>query len=721
MNLKKRIADFCFYSSPQKRSALFLFCFFLSIANVFSQPKLKIDSLEKLLFKEMPDSQRVSTYDQLANLYRYSDPSKQKEYALKALRLSRDGNISGVVLCDAYNQMGLFSESEGRFKTAIVYYDSSMTEYKRIGSSSGQAKMNLNIANAYVKLADFEKATEFVLRSQKLQESLNDTFGVAVCKFTLGNIYYSQGNKAGALRHYLDAWQMNKISIKNIEFESVALANIGSVYEGMEQYDSAIYYIRLAGSNFERMGYKSRMGSNYNSIGTLCLAKGELDSALFYHRIALAIGNEMQLQDDIVGALTNLGDDHREGTNYDSALHYYSRSLQLAKSIDLRESEMHLYEKMSNVYKLKKDYQSALEYTERYYALYDSLHGVNQSAAIEKLKKEYALEKSDTDLALARSETAAADERNRRNLILFIGGGIIALVVIGIILWMFYSKQKHNRLLTLKNEEILKQKTEIEIQQGEITASINYAKRIQEAILPSSEDLMALLPNAFVLWQPRDIVSGDFYWLAQRNDKTFIACVDCTGHGVPGAFMSMIGNTLLNEIVLEKEIEIPGDVLDILHVRIRQALRQRAETSGTAMNMQDGMDIAFCSLEKSTGKIEFAGANRPLLIIRNGLLEEISPDKQAIGGSDQIQRKQFTTKETILHSGDSIYLFTDGYADQFGGPQGKKMLSRRLTDLLISIYSKSPQEQQIELTKFYSDWKGALEQVDDVCIIGIRI
>ncbi len=258
-----------------------------------------------------------------------------------------------------------------------------------------------------------------------------------------------------------------------------------------------------------------------------------------------------------------------------------------------------------------------------------------------------------------------------------------------------------------RSEEIIREKNK------EITDSINYAKRIQESILPPAEQLEKALPDSFVLFRPKDIVSGDFYWYSPAGDYFVIAAADCTGHGVPGALMSMLGSNFLGHIVHEKNISSPGQALHELDERIRGALKQQENPDS-----KDGMDIALCAFQLKGNKLLYSGANRPLVMIRNKELKEYAPGKFPIGG--QRSEKIFENHQLELQKGDCIYLFTDGYADQFGGPRGKKFMKKRLYELLLEIHSLPMKDQKEKLWKAFSDWKGSLEQVDDVLMIGFR-
>jgi ligand-binding sensor domain-containing protein/serine phosphatase RsbU (regulator of sigma subunit) len=250
----------------------------------------------------------------------------------------------------------------------------------------------------------------------------------------------------------------------------------------------------------------------------------------------------------------------------------------------------------------------------------------------------------------------------------------------------------------------------------DIKDSINYARRIQQAILPLDNDIRKELPEHFILFKPRDVVSGDFYWFNKKNDKVYIAACDCTGHGVPGAFMSIIGNSLLNEIAHEADASEPGTILNNLRDKIILALKQRSGEQES----KDGMDMMLCCIDRKTNTLTFAGANNPLYLIRNGELKEFKGNKQPIGVYGDVL-KPFTNQEIALLPGDQIYLFSDGYPDQFGGPRGKKFLYTRFKELLVSISARDMNQQAADLERAFWDWKNNQEQVDDVLVIGIRI
>ena len=276
-------------------------------------------------------------------------------------------------------------------------------------------------------------------------------------------------------------------------------------------------------------------------------------------------------------------------------------------------------------------------------------------------------------------------------------------------------KEDLEKMVVLRTEEVVLQKAEIELKNRDILDNLLYARRIQDAMLPEIHLIYENLRESFIIYMPKDIVSGDFYSYNHKNGKIILAAADCTGHGVTGAFMSMIGSSVLNQIINEKGITQPSLILNNLNTGITEALKQREN------DVTDGMDIALCTFDMEKLQLEFAGANRPLWIFRNGEFIEIKPDKLAIGGFRILRDASFTNHQIQLQKGDSIYLFTDGFADQFGGPLGKKLLSKRFREILLSIQILSMSEQEKKLTEVFSKWKGNVTQVDDVLVIGIRV
>jgi len=302
-----------------------------------------------------------------------------------------------------------------------------------------------------------------------------------------------------------------------------------------------------------------------------------------------------------------------------------------------------------------------------------------------------------------------------------LAGILLALLMVAGVIWLIsgkaretqralVEKNKANEIARLKNEELA-------ISNKQLTESIQYSKRIIDGMMPSERTFMQILPNAFVLYRPKDIVSGDFYWLIERNGKTLLAAVDCTGHGVPGALMSIIGYDLLKNIVIKQGIEKPAEVLNLLNHGISETF-DGSDTTGDAV--KDGMDLAFLSFDWQSGTVEYAGAFNPLYLIRDNSLVEVKANRFSVGYLSYKQAKKFDNHSLSLQKGDMLYIFSDGYADQFGGAEGKKFKFRRFRHLLLNIHTLPLHAQREQLDKTVESWRGHREQVDDILVIGIR-
>jgi serine phosphatase RsbU (regulator of sigma subunit) len=272
-----------------------------------------------------------------------------------------------------------------------------------------------------------------------------------------------------------------------------------------------------------------------------------------------------------------------------------------------------------------------------------------------------------------------------------------------------------------RTEEVVRQRDELERQRykleelyKDVTDSIRYAKRLQDSILPPENFISEILPESFVLFMPKDIVSGDFYWFDKRQGKVLFAAVDCTGHGVPGAFMSLVGANALNQAVREHGYIEPGEIMDDLNKLASITLNKQNEENA----VRDGMDMALCSIDRENMVLKYAGANNPLYILRDNEIHITKADKFAIGSFSQ---EKYNTKEIPLQKGDLIYVFSDGYADQFGGAKGKKFMYKRFRELILSIQNLSMDEQRKKLHESIESWKGSFEQIDDILVIGVRV
>ena len=367
-------------------------------------------------------------------------------------------------------------------------------------------------------------------------------------------------------------------------------------------------------------------------------------------------------------------------------------------------------------------YKPALEMYELYIATRDSIESEENQKEVIRQEYKYAYEKqaaadsikaaeeNKVKDAQLSAEKAKTKQQQQQSYFLF-GGLALALIFGGFIFNRFRVTNKQKSIIEKQKQQVDSANNILEEKNQEILDSISYAKRIQNAILPPQKLVKEYLNNSFIIYKPKDIVSGDFYWMEPTKKEVLFAVADCTGHGVPGAMVSVVCNNGLNRSVREHGLSDPGKILD----KTREIIIQEFEKSEE--EVKDGMDIALCSIKEN--KLKYSGAHNPLWIVRDGQIIETKANKQPIGKFDNPQ--PYNTHTIDLQKGDAIYLFSDGYADQFGGEKGKKFKAKAFKELLISIQEKSMEEQKSIIDETFENWKGNLEQLDDVCVIGLRV
>ncbi len=459
-----------------------------------------------------------------------------------------------------------------------------------------------------------------------------------------------------------------------------------------------------------------------NNIGTVYLEDStKLDIASDYFLKSLDIRKQIGDKHGMAITLYNLGAVCQSQAKYDKAIDYYTRALDVAKNIGSLDLQITMYKSLSDVYALKSDYQKSLEFYKSSTELKDSVFSENLSESIAEMQAKYDVEK-------AEGETRAQEKEKKLLTIFFIVGGALLLVIFLVVVFFLLNKAAIRKRTNIrlnqqkteienKNTELHAANLEIELKNKDITDSIQYARRIQEAILPEVEFAATFGDTAFVLYRPKDIVSGDLYWMAQSGDHLLFAAVDCTGHGVPGAFVSIVCSNLLSQSVKEHGLIRPDDILNDVNVRLSETLRQRQDTS----RVRDGMDIALCCLNKKTLKLTYAGAFNPAWIFHDKTFIELMPDKFPVGLFEEEELRKFNYREIQLSKGDRIYVFSDGYSDQFGGLLGKKYKRSTFCDFVKNIQDQPMKIQGRLLDEEHLKWKGENQQIDDILVIGMEV
>ncbi len=582
------------------------------------------------------------------------------------------------------------------------------------------------IGASYQVKGNYIKAIDFYQQCLKIREELKDLKGVAASLANIGSIYININEFDKALEYQLRSLKLAE-EMGNKESMASSLNNIGIIYQNLADYPKALEYNQKSLKLYEALGDKQGVAASYANIGNTYATLGDNNKALECQLKSNAIAREIGDKFGESTSLTAIGKSYMKQKKYSLALECLNRSNQIAKETEDIISEKEVTEVLYETHKEMGNFTKALSFYERFITLKDSILKEDNQKQIANKELQYQYEKkaaADSVVnaeerkvthALILAKNAQIEQDNTQKWALY--GGVFLLLVFGGLMYnRFRITIKQKNIIEVQKLETEKQKEILEEKQKEILASISYAKRLQEAILPPHSLVKQHLPNSFFFYKPKDIVAGDFYWLEtdqKNNDILLFAAADCTGHGVPGAMVSVVCSNALNRTVNEFGITNPGDILD----KVSELVVETFEKSESEVN--DGMDISLCNFNKKTYELKWSGANNPLWVIRENLFMEYKPNKQPIGKVDA--PLPFTTQTIQLQKNDTVYIFTDGYADQFGGEKGKKFKLSSLQELFLSICNLPINEQLKSIEETLKNWQGEIDQVDDILIIGIRV
>jgi serine phosphatase RsbU (regulator of sigma subunit) len=593
------------------------------------------------------------------------------------------------------------------------------------------------IGNIHFDLLHSDKAIKYYLVSMKVAEDAKDTVDIAGCLNNIGNVYNYLGELFNSKPDYEKArdYLIRSINIQRKGDSSritLPLLNIINSYHGLDQNEKAVI---CSIDIMNRFAKKEEQGGV--DLARANLAEIYLDmfkktgQALYLTKakkefsILFSLYKDREDSKQKTTAFVGMGAVLVSENRSNEAIYYLTQGIKMARKLQNKEALKNTAFVLAEALYAKGDYKQALEYHKIFINISDTLLKQQSKNQITEMSAKYESEKNDNDIELLTKDTALQTVAvNKQKFIR--NGFIIGLGLSLLSAFMLYNryqlKQKLNTTLSNTNNELTQKNTIIEKQKEKIINSINYALLIQQSILMENEEIQKLLPNSFIFYKPKDIVSGDFYWLSKINDKIIIAVVDCTGHGVSGALMSLIGNTLLNRIVNENQITVPSEILRLLNIGIYEALHQGKEETLSG----DGMDMALCTIDYKNNQLEYAGAENPLYMLSNNEITIFEADRQPVGGrssskkSDPLKRT-YTNHVIPIKEDMTIYLFSDGYMDQFGSSERKKFGIQKFKDLLLGIQDLNMQKQKDLIAAEHENWKKNTQQIDDILVMGIRI
>ena len=662
-----------------------------------------------LLFCENKDLTKEIAwlYKAKGDIYRLTDNYIK---SLEALSLSLDyykklNNRKGIA--DIKNRMGAVYRLQGKYPTALEYYFESLKIHQSLNNESGVSNSLNNIGIVYLYQKDYDKALEYYFNSLKIGQKLNDEEGIGISYLNIGGAYQKKKDFSKAIDYYLKSLAIEK-RINDLDAIGVIYNEIGSIYIEQNNLQLAKTFLGQALKTFSDLESKSRQAECNLYLGQYYLKAQNPEQAIAHYTTALNLAKETGSQEFYANALLKLSETYEGIRNTSLAFKYYKNYVAVRDSLYNEENT-------------KRSVQAEL--------LYQFERKQDILKVIQAKKEEIFLEKSKGQKAF-------------RNFLIAI------LLLLVILIFFVYSAYRNKRKANItlknqqneileKNEELLQQQEEILAQRDEIEqknsilerskqiiaakneriiSSIEYAQTIQQAILPHEDQLSKFFKDHFVIFIPKDIVSGDFFWFSEEQDVVFAAVIDCTGHGVPGSFMSLIGNTILNQIVNEWHTHDPAIILEYLHQKIRKALQQDEIHSKSHASM----DICLVKINLKTHKVTFAGANRPLFIVQDGKLVKIPGDKKSVGGFQRESKRYFTNHEIQLNGESFLYLTTDGFVDQMNSEKRKFGPNQLLT--ILEANSQKPMNLQKDILLNTLDlFKQSEDQIDDICILGLKI
>ncbi|MEO6303220.1 MAG: SpoIIE family protein phosphatase [Bacteroidia bacterium] len=697
------------------RNLFLTLIFAFSFNCTFSQ---NVDSLFNSLDPTKSDSEKISII-----INKIINPLKDAgnfEKALKYYNLAKPYCLSNkktqINLAIEYVNLLIAQEN---YALATDSINKIMIQTIKIKNIVGQANCLKTKALINLNTGEYEKAAQLYYDALKVWQQTDNMKNIAIGYSDLGMINY--------YLHYYDKAAMyweKTIEINEIQNDkSKAATNLGNVslaYIELKNFYKAELALKKAIALDEELNQPVALANAYTNYCKLEYHKNNLVKAIEYNNKAIEYFSKTNDAGRLSNAYANGAELARSIKKYDEALGYINKAFEYETKRENKSNLSAIYLNRAailfDIGKPKEAYEDILKHIE----IKDSLFNLETQSAIAELEKKYELNEKEKENQLLNEKLKVHEvESSRQQITIFLIGIILVIVAIVVFVLVRQNRQKNKINLELgeKNNIIEEKNKLVEAQHKDITDSIKYAERIQHAILPPDKLVKATLPNSFVYFKPKDILSGDFYWIEETANHIFIAVADCTGHGVPGALISIINYNLLNKAVLEKGLNDPAEILNAVNGWLTQTLHQ----SFNEDTVKDGMDVTLLAINKNKKEVLFAGAMNCIYVVSENVLGQYNGNKFPVGAFIEDKPQNFISQKLAFKPNDMIYLFTDGFPDQFGGPHGKKLKYKLLKEILASISALPVEEQKERVHNAFDLWKGDYEQVDDVCLMGIRV
>lgn len=639
----------------------------------------------------------------------YKESLDDYENALRLMNKINDKN--GEATCYIY--IGNSKNYLGKFAEAIAYKLKAIKIKEELGDKYGMASAYNSIGVSYREIGKTREAFNYSFKALKLREAINDRQGISATYLNIGVLMYDQGYVSKSI-DYLQKSLKIKEELGDKEGAAMIYSNISSIFIEQKKYKEALEHNLKSINIAEEIEDKQLINSGYLNIARIFFEQKKFDLAISYFQKVVKVSKELGDMVRAIEAYNYLGNCFEGLKRYEEAADEYLKALAIAQETNYKTELPNIYTNLASVSEKTHNYKQSLFYTRLHTIIKDSLLNEASLKHATELNTRYETEKKEKEILLLTKDQQLKDKTLKEQRLIRIG------LIIGLGLLLGFSFLLFNRYRYKQKANLLleKQKAEIHQKNTQITDSIDYAKTIQDAILPDDEKLKMLLPEHFIFYQPKAIVSGDFYWVGKKEDELICAVADCTGHGVPGAFMSLLGHNILENIIQRHDCTNPGSILTALNKEIVARF-----SKGTNLeNVKHAMDIAIISIDKTNRKLQYAGAGNSIYIVRDNKLTEIKADKHSTGivvnGNNDVV---YANNHWDLLKNDMIYLFSDGFPDQKGGTDKKKFFYPPFKELLARLSTLAVKEQHEQLKEVITRWQGDGEQIDDMLVMGIRI
>jgi len=687
------------------------FFYLLSIQLCYAQTP-SIDSLIRLSNKATVDTTKIKLYGDICWELMSVNISKSLYYAEKQLALAKQIHNTPLT-AQAESDLGNVLNRKSDYSNALIHYYNALDLRQKLKQPIKEAGIYSNIATVLMRQNKFQEAIAINFKSLKLFEEIDDKNKQSLILGNIGNIYYELNQNKQALIYQRKALLLAQES-NNPSSEANILINIGGIFHSEKNLDSALYYYEVCEKILLQNNLLYGLGSVYNDIGKAYSDKTEYTKAISYFDKSLA--NRIEFQDEYGIGLSNvfIGELNIKLKKYNEAISHLETALQIFNKTHSLLNLKDCYKYMALAHELNGDLSSSINDYKLFSVYKDSIYTTDASNQLVEMNTKYETDKKAQENKLLTTQNKLSEEtiNRQRTFSYFIITALLLLAGLAFFIFRGLKFQRKANSIISKQKQVVESKNHIiEEKQKEIVDSINYAKRIQVALLANHEFVNQFIPNNFILFKPKDIVSGDFYWATEHNNKFYLAVCDCTGHGVPGAFMSLLNIGFLSEAIKEKNIYEPHEIFNYVRSRLINTISKEGQ--------QDGMDGILLCLDKTTNQYTYAAANNEPILVSNNEVKELLKDKMPIGKGEKNQ--PFALHTVNANEGDTLFLYTDGYADQFGGAKGKKFKYKALNDLLLANVNQPMASQKEHLNNTIEQWRGNLEQVDDILVIGIKL